>query len=250
MAQQTRGAVEIVGIGDFHIVRIGRNEGYVYARFFRNGGIIRQSVARRRAMRGKNIVEMKSLRRMRLPQIRAVYRGDNRCVIAALQRIDQWLGRNRAFGIVQSAAHIGDCRDVDQRPRGVVDHDEIRRVPLAKASSPKSHAFLPRIAARYRFGQAQIADSRVIHRAVIGVNHHAHAIDMRMIKERKDAAAQNRLAAKIVILLGKRSAKPRPRSGRDDKSCAKWHVNPSKKLSAELKGHCPECKVFVAILPN
>jgi hypothetical protein len=141
MAQKARGAVKIVGIGDFHIVRVRRYDGNVDAGFFCDGGIVRQLCAGCSPVRDKDIVEVKGLRRMRLPQIGAIDRRGDGDAVGALERIDQRLGRYRAFGGVERLAHIGNRRGVDQGTGGVMDHHHVGP-GFGQPFKTEMHAFL------------------------------------------------------------------------------------------------------------
>ena len=42
LADGARGAAEVFGVRDFHVVRVRRNEGYGNTIFFKNGSVVRQ----------------------------------------------------------------------------------------------------------------------------------------------------------------------------------------------------------------
>ena len=107
------------------------------------------------------------------------------------------------------AREISACGD--ERPRGVVDQHDVRRLRGERLEAGM-HRGLARRAAMRRRLVAQLADRLVEHRGVVGIEHRLHRKDLWMARKTAPSPARSRVRPPIVrYCLGRR----RRREARD-----------------------------------
>ena len=165
---------------------------------------------------------MKSLRRLRPPQVRAVDCFADYSVLHPLDRVAERQRRDRGRRAVEGVEHPVDQPVAGKRPRAVMDQ-HAGRVVWDEGLQPEAHRILPLRSSRNRRQQRQPGDCRVEDSAVLAADHDLHAGDARMPRERRDRVAQHGAGAERQVLLGHGAAKPGAAAGGDDKGKNRTH---------------------------
>ncbi len=161
------------------------------------------------------------LRRLREPDARPIQRAFHDVSILArpggkLHRIVGRDRRNRGTRRRCGGDRAIDEVGVDQRPRRIVDHDEIRQRP--DRGKCVGDRILPALTACHHTQRLRrAAEERGRRRCQVGWQRDHDLVYTRMVQEGADAALEHRAAADFDQLFRSRAAKPaaRPASGHD-----------------------------------
>ena len=175
------------------------------------------------AMRGEDGIEPEALRRLRAQQ--AVARNGFPAATAfALQCVgngQEWNGC--VCAILQRQDHAVDQRARNQRPRRIVDQNEIR--PLhRKRLQPVENGMAACIRARDGRKEFQPPGCRAIQIFMSCTNNGLRCDDVGAVRESVERAAKNGYAAQRLVLLGHGATGAGPRTGGNKEQCYARHV--------------------------
>ena len=176
-------------------------------------------------MRGQQLGEPENLRCLSAPEVAARHGfRDGTAVTNALQgvgkrhaqdsTVDAWSGDSRETG--------GDIVGTNERTRGIVDGNQIRRIGR-QGLQPIQDRLLPAATTRYRRGQVEAAGGLAVGGIVARRDDDPQSGDPGNATEGEQGAAQDRNAVQEGILLGQRAAKAASPAGRDNQGDAGRH---------------------------
>ena len=217
--QQTLRTREIGLGGDLEIVLVALDHGDRHPPplgQLRVVGEVRQRrVGGGRPMRGQDVREAESLRRLRPPDAGPVDRRLHHPVARALERVrDRHAGECGAM-VVQRRQHRRDGGGRHERPHPVMDQHAVgsgRR----QALEPSPHRILPRLAAQHGRPEPEPGHRRLVESRIVRIDHHAQLRNLRVPEERQHRAAQHGHAAQRAVLLRHGAAEATAAAGRDD----------------------------------
>ncbi len=156
-------------------------------------------------MRIQDRAKAECLRRLRAPELATIDGLDDRAAAAALDRVGDGQGRDRAHAVAERRQHAVDEISFDEGAGAVVDRHR-GGIELHQTLEAETHGILPLGAADRRRQQIETRGGGIVERAIVGVDHRAHRRDRGMRAERAKGVAEQRLAGERQILLGKRPA--------------------------------------------
>ena len=169
-------------------------------------------------MRIENDIVAKRLRRLRDAQPGALRRGLDMSAVA--DQLDGVGDGNRGHRRTGQARGI-DCarnhRRGDERPRGVVDQHDVRRLACERFQSGADR----RLAGCAAIGGglvAHVADGFVEHRGIVGIDDGLHRKDLWMAAKRLHRPRNHRSAADRAVLLWPAGPGTKPAAGGDNDS--------------------------------
>ena len=159
--QHALGLVQVVRRRHFEVRLVAGDEANGKPGALGDRGVVGEVAAGGGAMGVEDLPVMKSLRRLRAPELGAVEGLDDAALGAALHRVLERQRRNGARRLGQRLEHAVDGGAVEKRPRPVMDQHALGRQP-GEALEAEPHRILPRRAARHRRQQVEAPGSCVI----------------------------------------------------------------------------------------
>ncbi len=185
-------------------------------------GIIGEDAPGGGAMGRQDGGEMKALRGLRPPQLRAVDGVPNLALDNPLQRVAEGECRDRGGRPVEGVEHALDQRRVGIGSRGVVNEHPSRVVGTERLEA-EPHRILALGPARHRRQHREAGNRLGENCAVLVADHDLHAGDPGMRRKCRHRMAQHAPPAEREILLGQRAAESRAAASRDDQGIGRGH---------------------------
>ena len=212
------GADEIVAGGQLHVAGLALEHGDALSGPFGERSIVGEILAARGRGAAVGVEQHRKgegLRGLHHAQVGAVDgRDDPAGAVDLLHGVGDGDGRDGGAGRARRIDGARHQRIRQERPRGVVDQDDIRRA-WRQGLHSRPHRALPRGAAMHRREEVEPGGRCLEHRCVIRMDDRLHGIDGAMRSKARQARPDHRFAGDRTILLGHIAARPQPAPSRN-----------------------------------